>query len=109
MDRGCVCQVVASPCMHGQSLQLESVTPRTLASVRSILQARILERVAVPARNLPGPGVEAVFPASPALQVHSSLLRERGSPVSHHCCPNSLKEEEGWRLDSQGHRKFLLW
>jgi len=42
------------------------------SSVRGILQARILEWVAIPfSRDLPDPGIK---PVSPALQVDSLLL-----------------------------------
>ena len=61
-----------------QSLQLCSTlcdpTDRSPpgSSVHGILQARILEWVAMPSsRDLPDPGIEPVSPASPALRVDS--------------------------------------
>ena len=42
------------------------------SSVHGILQARILERVAIPSPgDLPNPGVKPASPVSPALQVGS--------------------------------------
>ena len=51
------------------------------SSIYDILQARILESVAMPSsRDLPNTGVEPTSPASPALQADSLLLSHRGSP-----------------------------
>ena len=48
------------------------------SSVHGILQARILEWVAIPfSRDLPGPGIE---PESPALQADSLVSEPRGKP-----------------------------
>ena len=51
-------------------------------SVHGILQARILEWVAIPfsPRDLPDPGIEPVSPASPALHMDSFLLSHWGRP-----------------------------
>ena len=49
--------------------------------VPRILQARILEWVAIPSsRDLSNPGIEPASLMSPALQADSLLLRYRGSP-----------------------------
>ena len=57
------------------------------SSVRGILQARILEWVAMPSSgDLPAPGIEPASPAVPALQVDPSSPRHQGSP----------KEDGGW-------------
>ena len=51
------------------------------SSVHGILQARVLQWVAMPSsRNLPNPGTEPVSPAAPALQVNSLPLSHQGSP-----------------------------
>jgi len=53
------------------------------SSVHGILQARILELVAMPpSRGSSDPGIESVSPASPALQVDSLLLSHQGSPFT---------------------------
>ena len=56
------------------------------SSVRGILQARILEWVAMPSftggGDLPDPGIEPGSPASSALYVDSLLLSHQGSPYS---------------------------
>ena len=72
-------------CVHAQSLQscptlcdpMDYSPPGS--SVHGILQARILEWVAMVhgSGDLPGPGTE---PVSPALQVDSLPLRHQGSP-----------------------------
>ena len=50
------------------------------SSVHGILQARVLERVAIPSsRDLPNPDIEPVSPASPALQEDSLLPSHWGS------------------------------
>ena len=49
------------------------------SSVHGILQARILEWVAIPfSRDLPNPGIE---PRSPALQADSLLTELQGKPI----------------------------
>ena len=56
------------------------------SSVHGILQARILEWVAIPRvgcpppEDLPHPGIKPMSPVSPALQVDSLLLSHWGSP-----------------------------
>ena len=51
------------------------------SSVHGILQARILEWVAMSSsRDLPDPGIEPVSPVAPALQVDSLQLKHQGSP-----------------------------
>ena len=52
------------------------------SSVHGILQARILEWVAIlsPPTDLPEPGIESVFPVAPALQADSLSLSHWGSP-----------------------------
>ena len=50
------------------------------SSVHGILQARILEWVALPSRDLLDLGIEAVSPVSPALDVDSLPLSHQGSP-----------------------------
>ena len=53
------------------------------SSVHRILQARILEWVAMPyPGDLPDPGIEPESPASPALQADSLLLSHWWSPTS---------------------------
>ena len=48
-----------------------------------ILQARILEWVAMPSsRVFPDPGIEAVSLASPALQADSLPPKSRGKPIA---------------------------
>ena len=50
------------------------------SSVHGILQARILEWVAMPSSgDLPNPGIEPAFPVAPALQVDSLLLSHQGT------------------------------
>ena len=50
------------------------------SSVHGILQARVLERVAIPSsRDLPNPDIKPVSPASPALQEDSLLPSHWGS------------------------------
>ena len=52
------------------------------SSVHGILQARILEWVAISSsRDLPNPGIEPMSPASPLLQAGSLQLSHWGSPV----------------------------
>ena len=53
------------------------------SSVHGILQAGILEWVAMPSSrgNLPDPGIEPVSPESPALQADSLLWSHQGSPI----------------------------
>ena len=48
------------------------------SSVHGILQARILERVAIPAGDLPDPGME---PGTPALQMDSLPSEPPGKPI----------------------------
>jgi len=49
------------------------------SSVHGLLQARILEWVAVSlSRDLPDPGIEPVSPVAPALQADSLLLSHWG-------------------------------
>ena len=51
------------------------------SSVHEILQARILEWVAMSfSRDLPNPEMEPKSPVAPALQVDSFLLSHQGSP-----------------------------
>ena len=72
-------------CVHAQSLQL-CLTLRDQmdcslpgSSVHGILQARLLDRVAMPSSGGSfNPGIEC--PVSPALQENSLLLSYRGSP-----------------------------
>ena len=74
-------------CMHAKSLQscptlwdpVDYSPP--VSSIRGILQARILEWVAIPSfRDLPDPGIKLVSPVAPALQADSLLLSYQGSP-----------------------------
>ena len=53
------------------------------SSVHGILQARILEGVAMPSsrEDLPDPGIKPTFPVAPALQGDSSLLSHQGSSI----------------------------
>ena len=52
------------------------------SSVHGILQARILEWVAMPSsRDLPNPGIEPASLAAPELHVDSLLLSHHGSPI----------------------------
>ena len=52
-------------------------------SVHGILQARILQWVAIPFRDLPDPGIEPRFPT---LQANSLLSETQGSPSDHVIC-----------------------
>ena len=73
-------------CVHAKSLQLcltlcdpMYCTPPG-SSVHGILQARILEGVAMPSsRDLPHPGIELESPAAPVLQADSLSLSHRES------------------------------
>ena len=76
----CVC-VCTRARARSQSLQSSPVLydPRDCilpgSSVHGILQARILEWIAMPfSRDLPDPGIEPASPVSPALQADSLLL-----------------------------------
>ena len=61
------------------------------SSVHRILQARALEWVAMPSsRDLPNLRIEAVSPASPALQVDSLPLSRLQNPLTH-CTWNRKK------------------
>ena len=52
------------------------------APIHGILQAGILEQVAIPtAGHLPNPGIGLTFPTSPALQVDSKPLSHLESPL----------------------------
>ena len=75
-----------SVCMHVQSLQscLTLCDPMDCSppgsSVHGILQARILEWVAIPFSRESSPlGIEPMSPVSPALQADSLLLSHQGS------------------------------
>ena len=51
------------------------------SSVHGILQARILEWVAMPSsRDLPDPGIKPTSPVAPALQEDSLPLSNQGKP-----------------------------
>ena len=51
------------------------------SSVHGILQARILEWIAMPPPgDLPDPRIESMSPVAPALQVDSLPLSQRGAP-----------------------------
>ena len=51
------------------------------SSIHGIFQARILEWVAISlSRGLPNPGIKAVSPVSPALQMDFLPLSHLGSP-----------------------------
>ena len=74
--------------MHDKSLQscptlcdpMDCSPPGS--SVHGILQARLLELVAMPPPgDLPKPGIKPVSPAGPALQEDSLRLSHWGSPV----------------------------
>jgi len=51
------------------------------SSVHGIFQARILEWVAIPLRDLPDSGIEPTSPLAPAKQTDSLLLSYCGSPI----------------------------
>ena len=54
----------------------------TVSSIHGVLQARILEWVAISSsRGSPDPGIEPRSPASPALKADSLLLSYSGSPL----------------------------
>ena len=83
-------QYVLGACvlMCAQSLQLcltlcdpmEHSLPDS--SVHGILQARILECVAISSsRDLPNPGIKLMSPVSPALQADSSPTEPLGKPL----------------------------
>ena len=69
----CVCVLVAQSC-----LTLCDPTDYSLpgSSVHGILQARVLEWVAIPLGDLPNPGIE---PRSPALQEDPLLSEPPGN------------------------------
>ena len=80
----CVFKVERLVCLHAHSLQscLTLCNPINCSppgsSVHGILQAKILEWVAVSSTgDLPQPGIQ---PTSPALQAHSLPLSHQGSP-----------------------------
>ena len=82
-----LCDMYANVCVHAQTLQLHPTLCNPLdcsppgSSVHGILQARILEWIAMPSsRDVPNPGIKPMSPESPALQVDSVLLGHRGSP-----------------------------
>jgi len=54
------------------------------SSVHGILEARILERVALPFCRSSPPGIKPASSASPALQVDSLLLSHQGSRYGYH-------------------------
>ena len=73
-------------CVHAKSLPSCLTLCDTMvcslpgSSVHGILQARILEWVAMPSSgDLPNPGIEPAFPVAPALQVDSLLLSHQGT------------------------------
>ena len=51
------------------------------SSVHGILQARILEWVAVPSRDFPSPGIKPTSPVVPALWADSLPLSHLGKPI----------------------------
>ena len=85
--------------MHAQSLQscLTLWDPTDYSppgfSVHGMLQARILDWVAMPSsrgsfqpRDLPDPGIKPVFPTSSALQADSLSTEPPGKPLSRSTC-----------------------
>ena len=85
------------------------------SSVHGILQARVLERVAIPSsRDLPNPDIKPVSPASPALQEDSLLPSHWGSHCRSTVWENFHKVEEAWILGpalwtvTQNLRRFCL-
>ena len=87
----CACWVasVVSDCLWPYGLNPPG------SSVHGILQARILEWVAISfsrellpvQESLPNPGIKPVSPVSPALQADSLPLSHQGSPLSILCMP----------------------
>jgi len=84
--RLCVCVCV---CMHAKSFQSCPTLCDPMdcspsgSFVHRILQARILEWVAMPPQgDLPNPGMEPVAPDTSAIQVDSLLLSHWGGPVA---------------------------
>ena len=74
-------QYVLGACvlMCAQSLQLCLTLCDTGSSVHGILQARILEWVAMPSsREFTNPGIKLMSPVSPALQADSLLTEPPG-------------------------------
>ena len=74
--------------VHAESLQSCPILCDTMnhsspgSCVHGILQARILEWLAMPSsRDLLDPGIEPVFPATPELQADSLLLGHLRSPL----------------------------
>ena len=75
----CVCVLVSQLCPTVRPHGLESWSS---SSVHGILQARILNGLAVPSGDLPDPGIE---PGSPALQADTLLFEPPGKPHSLLC------------------------
>ena len=68
------------------------------SSVHGIVQARILEWVAMPSsRDLPDPGIEPTTPAAPAVQADSSATEPLGKPQRLEAI---IPKSEGTREDS---------
>ena len=79
----------------------------TGSSVHGILQARILERVAVPSGYLPDPGTVL---GSPALQVDSLPAEPPGKPGALQDVRMGCYEILGSNNNSEGHReKFIIY
>ena len=73
-------------CVHTSRFSMTLCDPMDCSlpgsSVHGILQARILEWVAMPfSRDLPNPGIEPVSLVSPALQADSLPLVPSGRPL----------------------------
>ena len=72
--------------------------------VHRILQARILEWVAMPSPgDLPDPGIEPVSPVAPAMQADSLPLSHRGSP----CWYRQVMMRLNWITESQSNILYL--
>ena len=91
--------------LHAQSLQssptLCNATDCSLpgSSVHGILQARILEWVAISSPgDLPNPGIKPVFPVSPALQADSLTTEQTGKPSAINREPWKVHEQHGTRV-----------
>ena len=79
------------------------------SSVHGILQARILERVAIPfSRGYSQPRDGTASPVSPILQVDSLPLSQQGSPGGLHSRNVFSHHPGGWGLESRCRQPWFL-
>ena len=103
-----------SVCVHAKTFWLCLTLSKPVdcsppgSSVHRILQARILERVAILCHapgDLPNPGIKPMFAVASALQADSLPLSYRGSPISSVQCQSESQQPIGrnWQ------RVKLIW